>query len=160
MMRMSPVKNAPCTRAMSASTTRRQVNRPENPTPFCVALRNWIAKLRPNRNEKMVKNLPKVSRFSSVATSAIEGAEEHEVRARRLAGEEARDRMRDDDAEQRIGAQHVDDRDAVAWNRRVGWSLHVSGAPRRTLAKRTARRNFDFVHWRPPQSAECRQEVQ
>ena len=114
MIRISPVKNTLCTRAMSASTTSRQVNRPENPTPFCVALRNWMAKLRPNRNEKIVKNLPKVSRCSSFETTRSSGL--NSMKSVHGAGPARKPMtecvmMMPNSA---IGAQHVDDRDAFA----------------------------------------------
>jgi hypothetical protein len=59
----------------------------------------------------------------------VDGTEQHEIRTRLLAGEETRGRMRHDDPEQGIGAQHVDNRDAFAGQGQRGCALHVSGLP-------------------------------
>jgi hypothetical protein len=55
----------------------------------------------------------------------IERGEQHEVRDGLLARQKPRDRVRDDDAKQGIGAEHIDDREALA--REGGHDCSVHG---------------------------------
>ncbi len=112
---------------MRASTTRRQVKRPVNAEPFCAALRICSAKAQSKQEGKDGEELAEGEQGAEIQDDAVEGREIHEAGFRRAAGEKPLRAVRDDDAEQRHGAQYVDHGDAFAGRYGSGWMLHGGG---------------------------------